>query len=370
MTRAVMATLAGLFAVALVLACADPRSRSHVQAWEADNPLRPIPKAPLGLDLDLLTLPDPPTPARVRLGRWLFFDRRLSSDHTVSCATCHQPANAFSSPAPVATGIAGHRGRRKVLPIINLAIAAPPTGFRDGPRAAFFWDGRAPSLERQVIAPIVNPDEMGNSESAMLGALSRIDGYRGYLVEAFGDARMTPERVAVAIADYERTRLSGNSPFDRWRVRHQEDAISDTAKLGFRLFNGTAQCGHCHGARSFNGGGFHNTGIGWDPGTRTFADPGRHAVTRGTVFEEWPGTFKAPTLREVSRHAPYMHDGSIATLRGVVEFYNRGANPNPNLSAFIKPLGLSPHEIDAIVDFLKTLDGEGWQDNGPVMFPQ
>lgn len=166
---------------------------------------------------------------------------------------------------------------------------------------------------------------------------------------------------------YERTRLSGNSPFDRWQAGHQASAISDAAKLGASLFNGTAQCAHCH---SVGGGGFHNTGIGWDPRTRTFADLGHYTATKGTVFEDWPGTFKAPTLREVSRHPPYMHDGSIATLHDVVEFYNRGAHPNPYLDGFIHPLGLSEGEVDALVAFLNSLNGEGWQDEGPSHFPQ
>jgi cytochrome c peroxidase len=324
----------------------------------------------LGLTIDLQQIPNPPTPARVRLGRWLFFDRRLSGDGTMSCASCHQPQYAFSERTPVAVGIGHRRGQRKTLPIINLALQYRPMNFRRGLRAAFFWDGRASSLEQQALQPVANGSEMGGSEAAMVQTLSRVRGYGQYFAEAFGDPRITAPRVALALADYERTRLSGNSPFDRWRVGHEDDAISEAAKRGASLFDGKAQCGHCHGADSLGGGGFHNTGIGWNPRTRTFADLGHYAPTKGTVFEDWPGTFKAPTLREVARHPPYMHDGSIATLRDVVDFYNRGGNRNPYIDAFMRPLGLSATEIEAIVAFLNTLNGEGWQDDGPARFPQ
>lgn len=367
--RARAASLIVLAAAAMGVACSGPSAADRA-AWDADNPLRPIPKSPLGLGIDLLALPTPPTPERVRLGRWLFFDRRLSRDGTISCATCHQPEYAFSQRTRVAVGIGGGRGQRKVPPLINLAAVRPPTAFKTGPQAAYFWDGRATSLERQALGPIANGVEMGNTHADMIRTLERVSGYRPYFVEAFGDGRITKERVAQAIADYERTRLSGNSAFDRWTSGHRDDAVSEEVKRGFALFSGKAECAHCHGAYSLNGGAFHNIGIGWDAARQRFADEGRHAVTKGSVFQTWPGTFKVPTLREVSKHPPYMHDGSIATLRAVVEFYNRGANPNPYLSAFIHPLGLSSAEIDAIVAFLESLEGEGWQDRGPTRSPQ
>jgi cytochrome c peroxidase len=335
---------------------------------EADNPIRPIPDGPLGTGIVLQSLKEPPTPPRVRLGRWLFFDRRLSRDATFACSTCHQPEYGFAQPKSVATGVGGRKGRRKVPPILNVGVVFR-LNFRKTPQAMFFWDGRATSLERQALEPIINPDEMGNTEAAMLRTLSRIPGYRPYFNEAFDDNRITTERVVRAIADYERTRMSGNSPFDRWRAAHDDTIISDAVKRGWGLFARKAQCAHCHPPPLF-GGGFHNVGIGWDPATQTFADDGRHPITKGTVEEDWPGTFKAPTLREVARRPPYMHDGSIPTLRAVVEYYNRGANRNPYLSAFIRPLGLTSAEIDDLVSFLEALNGEGWQDSGPTRFPQ
>jgi cytochrome c peroxidase len=362
----------GLIGVSILLACSctDRRASRVPPPWESDNPMRPIPAGPLGTEIVLQSLRNPPTPARVRLGRWLFFDRRLSSDGTIACATCHKPEYGFSQPTPVATGVHGVRGRRKVPPILNLAITFPPTSFKTGPQAAFFWDGRASSLERQALQPIANPGEMGSTDAAMVRTLERIGGYGRYFEQAFGDSRITADRVAHALADYERTRMSGNSPFDRWKSGHDEAALSESAKRGADLFMGRAQCAHCHTPPLFTRGGFHNVGIGWQAATRTFADEGRHSITKGTVYEDWPGTFKVPTLREVARRAPYMHDGSIGTLREVVAYYNRGANPNPYLSAFIHPLGLTPAQIDDIVSFLQALNGEGWQDSGPPTFPR
>jgi cytochrome c peroxidase len=274
----------------------------------------------------------------VRLGRWLFFDRRLSADRTISCASCHEPKYGLSQSTSVATGIGGQKGHRKVPPVFNLAMAAPPVNFKKESQTPLFWDGRATSLERQMLEPVVNPVD-------------------------------TKERIAKAIADYERTLMSGNSPFDRWQTGQDKGAISEAAKQGFELFVGKADCAHCHNAPSF-AGGFHNTGIGWNARTRSFTDLGHYAVTKGTDLEDWPGTFKTPTLREASRRAPYMHDGSIATLHDVVEYYNRGGNRNPDISVFVHPLRLTPQEVDAIVEFLETLNGEGGQDNGPRTFPQ
>jgi cytochrome c peroxidase len=301
----------------------------------------------------------------------LFFDRRLSRDGTISCASCHQPEHAFSQTAPVATGIGGAKGKRKVPTIINLAIPRRWSFFADAPLGAFFWDGRARTLEQQALEPVANPMEMGSSHVRMVETVGGVPGYLPYVAEAFGDARVTTERIAHAIADYERTRMSGNSPFDRWQAG-EGDAVAADVKRGFTLFSGKAGCAACHRPPLFTDGEFHNVGVGWDPQTRTFADEGHYAVTRGTVFVGIPGSFKTPGLREVTRHAPYMHDGSIATLRHVVEFYNQGATPNPDLSFRIPRtgLGLTSSEIDDILAFLRSLEGEGWQDAGPSHFPR
>ena len=334
-----------------------------VPPWEAENPVRPIPAAPLGSDVELGSLSTPPTPDRVRLGRWLFYDTRLSADGTVSCATCHRPDHAFSEPTAVSTGIGGQKGRRKAPALINRAANLYPY---------FFWDGRAASLEAQMLGPLENPIEMGNTRAAMVATLSAVPGYRPYFAAAFGTDQVTVERVARAITDYAHTRLSGHSPYDRWRRSREQAAVSDAVKLGHELFFGKAGCSQCHVGSRFTDTTFHNVGIGWDPVAKSFTDDGRYEVTqgKGERGEADRGAFKTPTLREVSKHAPYMHDGSIATLREVVAYYNRGGNPNPYLDPKIEPLGLTAAEVEALVAMLNALDGEGYQDVAPTTFPR
>ena len=333
-----------------------PREEPHA-IWEADNPIQPIPASPLGIDIRLHRLKDPPTPETVRLGRWLFFDERLSADGTVSCGTCHRLENAFSEPKPVSTGVHGQTGTRKAPTIVNLSRSLYPS---------VFWDGGAATLEAQALLPIVNPIEMGNSVEAALETLRSIEGYRKYFEEAFGSREVTPQRVTRAIADYERTRRSGNSPWDRWSAG-DASALSDAAQLGRQIFFGRGRCTRCHNAPDFTDDEFHNEGIGWVPETQSFLDEGRFAVSKlGTER----GAFKTPTLRDVGLHPPFMHDGSIATLREVVEHYNRGGNPNPYLDPVIEPLDLKEPQLEGLVAFLEALAGEGYRDEAPATFPQ
>ncbi len=337
--------------------------------WEACNPIIPIPEPPLGIGTEenrparLTDFADPPTPQRVRLGRWLFFDKRLSADNTISCATCHKPENGFSETTPVSTGIGGQKGGRKAPSFTNQAWASLPH---------FFWDGRAGSLEEQAGGPMINPIEMGHENHELVVAkLAAIKGYAKYFKEAFGTEQVTIERITKAIADYERTRMSGNSAWDRWRAG-DKDAVSDDAKKGHLLFFGNAFCNNCHLGPNFTDSKFHNLGVGWDPETKTFADPGRYAVTKD---EADTGAFKTPSLRDVSKRAPYMHDGSIKTLRETVQLYSKGGEPNPYLDRkidrrFAERLDLSEEQITQLVKFMESLDGEGYQDTAPTHFPQ
>jgi cytochrome c peroxidase len=231
----------------------------------------------------------------------------------------------------------------------------------------FFWDGRSNSLEDQVSGPLENPTEMGSSHSQMVEALSAVSAYKPYFKEAFGTDEVTKERVAAAIADYERTRMSGNSPYDRWRFGREANAVPAAAKVGHDLFFDKARCSQCHSGSNFTDGGFYNLGVGWRAELKMFTDEGRFVVTRNPRDR---GAFKVPGLREVAKHPPYMHDGSLGTLRKVVEMYNRGGTKNPWLSARIAPLELSDREIDALVEFLHTLSGEGYQDIQPSVFPR
>lgn len=337
----------------------SPRTKEQVAEWEANNPLRPLPDPPLGIDGKFSDLKDPPTPQRVRLGRWLFFDKRLSADNSLACASCHQPDAAFSELTPNSTGIRGQQGNRKAPSFVNQAWTLYPH---------FFWDGRAASLEDQALGPIANPIEMGSTHEAMVQTLSAVKAYGKYFAEAFGDDQITRERVCKAIADYERTRMSGNSPWDRWKRKKDQRAVSEQVKKGDALFFfGKAGCNQCHLGQNFTDSSFHNLGVGWDAAAARFKDEGRSAVSKQDADR---GAFKTPTLRDVSKHPPYMHDGSVKTLREVVEYYNKGGLPNPTLDPKMKPLNLTEEEIDALVAFMEALDGEGYWDEAPKLFPQ
>jgi len=327
-------------------------------AWEAANAIQPLPTPPLGIASTFDELEDPPTPERVRLGRWLFYDTRLSEDDSISCATCHLPEFAFSELTAVSTGIDGQKGARKAPSFVNLAWTIFPH---------FFWDGRAASLEEQAKGPIINPIEMGvDSHEVMITKLTNIDGYKPYFNEVFGDDAITIDRVAQAIADYERTRMSGNSPYDRWQDG-DETAVSEQVKLGNEMFFGKAKCNQCHFGQNFTDNRFHNLGVGWDPATQEFADIGRFEISEA---EEDKGAFKTPGLREVSKHPPFMHDGSMETLRETVVHYDIGGFENPWLSPKIEKLNLTDEEIDALVAFMEALEGEGYMDVAPTAFPQ
>jgi cytochrome c peroxidase len=324
---------------------------------ETANPLRALPPSPLGLD-SLDELPSPPAPERVRLGRWLFYDTRISADGTVSCATCHEPERAFSNATRFARGTGGHAGVRKTPSFINSAHAFRPSRFG--------WDGRATSLEEQSLRPVENPAEMGSTASRMVGTLSRIEGYAPYFQRAFGDRAITADRIASALADYQRTRMSGNSAWDRWQ-RGDASALSSSARRGWELFTGDAQCSRCHYGPNFSDSAFHNLGLGWDAVSQRYADEGRATIT-GRPGDR--AAFKTPTLRDVARHPPYMHDGSLQTLRDVILFYQRGGVRNPHLDTQIRPLHLSARDVDALVDFLGALNGEGFMDRAPSVFPK
>jgi cytochrome c peroxidase len=347
--------------VCVLWACAEP-GRNVEQAppgsWDAANPKVPLPKPPLGIDASFARLTEPPTPERVRLGRWLYYDTRLSANSEISCGTCHRPENGFSETTPVPTGIDGQKGIRKTPSFLNQAWTLYPY---------FFWDGRASSLEEQALAPITNPTEMGNTHEAMIATLLQIRGYGPYFKEAFGSKEITKERVAKAIADYERTRLSGDSPWDKWKRNMDAGAVSDEVKKGDELFFGKAECNQCHVGQNFTDSLFHNLGIGWDQETRRYKDEGRAVISK---MKEDTGAFKTPGLRDVAKRAPYMHDGSLVSLREVVLHYNRGGIPNPYLSPKLKMLNLTEAEITALVKFMEALSGEGYMDTAPTAYPQ
>ncbi len=362
--------LAATLAIALAgMACrAAPRpalaasSEAGTPSWELDNPVQPLPAPPLGSPADFAATPWV-TPEKVRLGRWLFHDARLSADGTLSCASCHRPAHGFSEPSAHSTGIRGQRGTRKAPPILNAAWPIYPV---------WFWDGRAASLAEQAKGPLANPIEMASPLDAVVATVAARPGYRRAFAQAFGDERLDIDRIAEALAAYEATRLSGNSRADRFDAG-DESALSPAERRGRELFFGRAGCNKCHLGPNYTDARFHNLGAGWrqpPPGAPLasgFADPGRAAVTHD---ERDTGAFKTPTLREVSRRAPYMHDGSLATLRDAVAHYRLGGIPNPWLSELSRPIPLTGTEVDELVAFLVALDGEGFADVPPRSFPR
>ena len=345
------------FAISLLpflMACGAPAGPAP---WETASPVVAIPEPPLGSQADFASLSFKVTPEKVRLGRWLFYDPRLSGDGTISCGTCHRPENAFSEPTPHSTGIRGQQGARKSPSFVNAAWPIYPV---------YFWDGRAASLTEQAKGPMANPIEMGGSHEVITRSVSENPGYRKVFRDTYGDDVITIDRIAEAIAAYEATRLSGNSPWDRWKAG-DEKAVSDQVKAGDALFFDKAGCAQCHVGWNFTDAQFHNLGIGWDEGKKAFGDTGRVAISKNATDT---GAFKTPTLRDVSKHAPYMHDGSLATLKDTVEHYNKGGTPNPWLSPKVRRLDLTPAEVDALVAFMQALDGEGYADTPPPSFPR
>lgn len=229
---------------------------------------------------------------------------------------------------------------------------------------AQFWDGRAGTLEAQALGPMANPIEMGHTHPAIVAALSAIPGYRALFQKAFGTDVVTIEMAGKAIATFERTVLSGNSAYDRYKAGDRK-ALTREQIRGFRIFTDKAKCDQCHEGVNFTTNEYHNLGIGTD---KPHPDEGRFAVTHQK--DDW-GAFKTPTLRDIARTAPYMHDGSLQTLDDVVEFYDKGGIANPNLDEKLKPLHLAVDEKHALVEFMKALNGEGWQRmTAPPEFPK
>jgi cytochrome c peroxidase len=309
-------------------------------------------RVPLGL-VPVQWPPDNPySKEKVELGKLLYFDKRLSADGSVSCATCHHPKHGFSDGAPVSTGIKGQKGGRNSPTIINRAYTL-----------AQFWDGRAATLEEQAKGPMANPIEMGNTHEAIVSRLRTVPGYRARFKQVFGTEEFDINHVAKAIATFERTVLSGNSAFDRYKAGDKK-AITPEQVTGMDVFFGKAKCANCHEGINFTTNAFHNIGVGTD---KPEPDEGRYVVTKNPA--DW-GAFKTPTLREIAHTAPYMHDGRFMTLEEVVDFYDKGGISNKNLDEQIKPLKLTAAEKKALVSFLRALSGEGWKIEEPSQFPE
>jgi cytochrome c peroxidase len=299
-------------------------------------------RIPLGLIDPEVPQDNPMTAAKVELGRQLYFDKRLSVDDTVSCATCHDPQKGFAEDKKVSTGIQEKKGNRNSPTTLNSALYDLQ-----------FWDGRAPSLEEQAKGPIVNPVEMGMpSLDPLVEKLKKIPEYQKSFKQVF-EGGITADNIAKAIAAYERTLLAGDSPFDRYFYGKEENAISEAAKRGLKVFQEKGRCVTCHEILSsfalFTDNKFHNVGVGMD---KPNPDRGRYEATKE---DKDTGAFKTSSLRNVALTAPYMHDGSEATLESVVELYDKGGVPNRYLDGGIRPLNLTEQEKKDLVEFMKAL---------------
>lgn len=300
-----------------------------------------------------LTIPEdnPQTAEKIALGKQLYFDPRLSRDSTVSCASCHDPKKGWSNGEQFATGVRGQKGGRNSPTIINSAYAKLQ-----------FWDGRAELLEGQALGPIQNPIEMDLTLDEAVERLNKVEGYKKQFQKVFG-TDVTSPNMAKAIAAFERTVLSGDAPFDRFKAGDTK-ALSASAQRGLKLFTGKANCSACHSGPNFSDAAFHNIGVGMEAEK---PDLGRFEISK---LEGDKGAFKTPTLREIARTAPYMHDGRHKTLEEVVDYYDKGGFPNDMLDEEIFPLKLTAEERADLVKFLtEGLASSKYPDIAPPKLP-
>jgi cytochrome c peroxidase len=334
---------------------------------------------PLGLPSVPVRVDNPITPAKIELGRLLFFDRRLSHNNTISCAMCHVPEQGFSSnEMATAVGIEGRTVRRNSPTIYNVAYLE-----------RLFHDGRETTLEQQVWGPLLAQNEMGNpSVGRVVDQVSAVPQYREMFARAFNDRQVSMETIGMALASYERALVSANSAFDRWYYGKNSEAMSEEQKAGFKLFSGKAGCSGCHQVNKqyalFSDNLLHNTGIGYQrsmaqkpqqasvliaPGEQitiqsdsvaessepVASDLGLYEITENPA-DRWK--YRTPTLRNIALTAPYMHDGSISTLAEIIEFYNQGGIDNELRDPLVRPLNLSKEEASQLLAFLNALTGD------------
>jgi cytochrome c peroxidase len=315
------AIIAGLLAGAMT-AIAAPAIDNELKAAYRPPSAIPFPKD------------NPYSAAKAELGRALFFDPRLSGPGNIACASCHNPALSWSDGLPLGIGAGGQKLARHTPSILNSAWGK-----------LLMWDGRFATLEEQALQPMLAPNEMNQQLPALVAKITAIPGYRRMFDAAFPEEDMSAKNISEAIATFERTVVSTKAPFDRW-VAGDEGAIDDMAKRGFVLFNGKAHCAACHSGWRFTDDSFHDIGLKGD-------DPGRGKVKANIPILQH--AFKTPGLRNVAQHAPYMHDGSLATLAQVMREYNDGFIQRPSLSPEIKPLHLSESEMSDVVVFMLAL---------------
>ncbi|MBX3444621.1 MAG: c-type cytochrome [Planctomyces sp.] len=358
-----------------------PLTAEQIKAWLATPGVHETLEVslPFGLSLaaDQITGLDenPLTRAKIELGRQLYFDPRLSSDSTISCASCHSHTQGFTAQTQFGVGVRGQTGNRNSPVSYNRILSG-----------AQFWDGRAASLEDQAVGPIANPIEMANTHEECVACIAGIDGYKLQFTAVFGPDSINIDNVGKAIASFERAIVTGPAPYDYFNalkpfldqfpepedlenlkeddpetyarfleIKAESDAhpMTDSAKRGLELFfSEKSNCTACHAGANFTDEKYHNLGVGMDAEN---PDLGRFEVTGD---EKDKGAFKTPTIRNVEFTAPYMHDGSQKTLEEVVEWYAKGGHPNPWLSDKIKKLDLTAQDKADLVEFMRACTGD------------
>jgi cytochrome c peroxidase len=340
----------------LLLACLAPAGcRKHEVSSKPIGAPVTI-KVPLGLPPLPIPKDNPPTAETIALGRRLFYDKHVSVDNTLSCASCHDPKADFTDGKNVSTGVRGALGTRNAPTILNAAYLP----FQ-------FWDGRAITLEEQAAFPIANPVEMSQPHAADVSKLGDDPTYRAMFKKAFGTEDVNIQRVEAALASFERTVLTGNSAFDRFQYGGQGAALTPAQLRGYMVYldPNRGNCASCHtvGTKDalFTDGKFHNIGQGVDADGK-ITDVGRFHETKVATDT---GAFKTATLRNVANTAPYMHDGSLKTLKAVVDFYAGQGNSNPYLDPEMKKIHLTGTDRADLIEFLQSLTGDVPPNLGP-----
>lgn len=347
-----------LFAALITISCETEKPQNMESFRVPSHPIGVPVKltAPLGLPPALSPKENLPTAESIALGRKLFYDVRLSADDTISCASCHNPALHFTDGRSTAAGVGGLLGKRNSPTVLNAVY-----------NELQFWDGRAVSLEQQAGGPIADVNEMNQPHNVCVEKLEADQAYREEFKTVYGTGQITMDKIEKAIAAFERTLVSGNSAFDRYRFGGEKKALTPAAIRGLAIFEDKTRgnCVTCHtiGPKFaiFTDNQFHNLGVGMDA-SGDLKDPGRFLQTGNETNR---GAFRTPSLRNVAKTAPYMHDGSLKTLKEVVDFYVGGGSSNPQLDKQMKQLTLTGRERDDLVAFLESLTGEIPADAGP-----